>query len=84
MLIKFHQDTWTLKQVSCGFAGICDTRACLIRPEWFKVESICTNETLGFSDILVESDGNCMDGYTTRLINVPNSLFKTRPDENTF
>lgn len=84
MLIKFHQETWALKQTYGGFEGRCDTKACLVAPEWFEVDSISTNEVAGFSDILVESDGDCMDGYTIRLINVPNSLFKIKPDETTF
>lgn len=84
MLIKFHQETWALKEVSGGFDGTCVVKAVLIRPEWFQVDSICTNDSIGFSDILVESDGPCLDGYSTRLINVPNSLFQTKPDETTF
>ena len=84
MLIKFHQDTWVLKEVSGGFDGMCIVKAILIKSEWFKVDSICTNDNIGFSDILVESDGDCMDGRSTRLINVPNSLFKIKPDETMF
>lgn len=84
MLIKFHQETWALKQRSGGFDSECVTRAILISPKWFQIESISTNEAAGYSDILVESDGDYMDGRSTRLINVPNSLFKIKPDETMF
>jgi hypothetical protein len=49
--------------------------ASLIKPEAFEIMSLATNDEINYSTILVYTD-NFMDGYTTRLLNVPNCLFK--------
>lgn len=73
--IKFHEETWVLKEHSGGFGGVCSVRATLIKPEPFEIMSLATNDKINYSTILVHKD-NFMDGDTIRLLNVPNCLFE--------
>ncbi len=75
MKIKFHEETWALKEESGGFEGVYIVSASLIKPEAFEIMSLATNDEINYSTILVYTD-DFMDGYTTRLLNVPNCLFK--------
>lgn len=75
MKIKFHEETWALEEYSGGFDGSYSVRAIMIKPEPFEIMSLATNDEINYSTILVYTD-DFMDGYTTRLLNVPNCLFK--------
>ena len=75
MKIKFHQDTWVLKEYSGGLSGACSVRAVMIKPEPFEIMSLETNNEINYSTILVYKD-DFLDGCTTRLLNVPNCLFE--------
>ena len=75
MKIKFHQDTWVLKEYSGGLSGAGGVRAVMIKPEPFEVMSVETNNEINYSTILVYTD-DFLDGYTTRILNVPNCLFE--------
>jgi hypothetical protein len=71
MKIKFKKDTWLVKHVYGGFAGISEHKAIEVNGGiWFDIEGI---EGL---NIHVEGKKNVCDGYFTYFLNVPNELFE--------
>jgi hypothetical protein len=71
--IRFHNNTWLVKHISGGFAGVFTHRAVEVTGgQWFEIEEID-----GLT-IHVEGHYNVCDCTHTYLLNVPQSLYEVR------